>query len=191
MRPQAGISVYLLPLGRPQWADSGQLYGATGAGPTADSPTARHQPPRITLATACGCCSRQACASPRHWASTSRTWISARTTPVRHWQGRQAEDTAAQRSRPAARNMGIHKEEGAGTRLVVLGGEEGRLLPENRGDGHAASTSPRPRNGVGQDGVFLVTIRKRLEHRHIQTTIHHAEKSDQAAETRLRARKGQ
>lgn len=39
------------------------------------------------------------------------------------------------------------------------------------------------------DGVSLATIRKRLGHRHIQTTLRYAEKSDQAAEAELRARR--
>jgi integrase/recombinase XerD len=39
------------------------------------------------------------------------------------------------------------------------------------------------------DGVSLATIRKRLGHRHIQTTLKYAEKSDAAAEAELRARR--
>ena len=39
------------------------------------------------------------------------------------------------------------------------------------------------------DGVSLATFRKRLGHRHIQTTLRYAEKSDQAAEAELRARR--
>lgn len=39
------------------------------------------------------------------------------------------------------------------------------------------------------DGVSLATIRKRLGHRHIQTTLRYAEKSDAAAEAELRARR--
>lgn len=39
------------------------------------------------------------------------------------------------------------------------------------------------------DGVSLATIRKRLGHRHIQTTLRYAEKSDQAAEAEIRTRR--
>ena len=40
-----------------------------------------------------------------------------------------------------------------------------------------------------QDGVSLATIRKRLGHKHIQTTLRYAEQSDAAADAELRARR--
>ena len=40
-----------------------------------------------------------------------------------------------------------------------------------------------------QDGVSLVTIRKRLGHKHIQTTLRYAEQSDAAADAELRDRR--
>ncbi len=40
-----------------------------------------------------------------------------------------------------------------------------------------------------QDGVSLATIRKRLGHKHIQTTLRYAEQSDTAADAELRARR--
>lgn len=40
-----------------------------------------------------------------------------------------------------------------------------------------------------QDGVSLATIRKRLGHKHIQTTLRYAEQSDAAADGELRARR--
>ena len=40
-----------------------------------------------------------------------------------------------------------------------------------------------------QDGVSLATIRKRLGHKHIQTTLRYAEQSDAAADTELRQRR--
>lgn len=40
-----------------------------------------------------------------------------------------------------------------------------------------------------QDGVSLATIRKRLGHKHIQTTLRYAEQSDSAADAELRARR--
>jgi integrase/recombinase XerD len=40
-----------------------------------------------------------------------------------------------------------------------------------------------------QDGVSIATIRKRLGHKHIQTTLRYAEQSDTAADAELRARR--
>ena len=40
-----------------------------------------------------------------------------------------------------------------------------------------------------QDGVSLATIRKRLGHKHIQTTLRYAEQSDAVADAELRARR--
>jgi integrase len=40
-----------------------------------------------------------------------------------------------------------------------------------------------------QDGVSLATIRKRLGHKHIQTTLRYAEQSDAAADAELRTRR--
>jgi len=40
-----------------------------------------------------------------------------------------------------------------------------------------------------QDGVSLATIRKRLGHKHIQTTLRYAEQSDAAAAAALRQRR--
>ena len=40
-----------------------------------------------------------------------------------------------------------------------------------------------------QDGVSLATIRKRLGHKHIQTTLRYAEQSDSAADAELRQRR--
>jgi len=40
-----------------------------------------------------------------------------------------------------------------------------------------------------QDGVSLATIRKRLGHKHIQTTLRYAEQSDAAAAAELRQRR--
>lgn len=41
------------------------------------------------------------------------------------------------------------------------------------------------------DGVSLATIRKRLGHKNLQTTLRYAEQSDTAADAELRARQRQ
>jgi integrase len=40
---------------------------------------------------------------------------------------------------------------------------------------------------LGEDGVSLATIRKRLGHRNLQTTLRYAEQSDAVADAELRA----
>ena len=63
--------------------------------------------------------------------------------------------------------------------LAALRGQRKRGL-------HLASVAPQPRDGTGQRGRSLGTIRKRLGHRHIQTTLCYAEVSDASADAELR-----
>ncbi len=47
--------------------------------------------------------------------------------------------------------------------------------------------TPLPRDRVSQRGVSLATIRRRLGHKNVQTTLRYAEQSDATADAEVRA----